>query len=347
MDNVPSEVESKLEKLQGKYDELNDHMDDVLTETMDRSNRIVMESEVENLITSQVFNASNDGIWAINGHRKIIRVNRKLLRLFDKKIEQVIEGKCHEFFPGGCPLEKECPWESLEKGKPVVEQDRAVTFPSGEIRFFRVSFTPLADLEGSTIGLVETFSDITAIKRAEEALQRANRELEILASEDGLTRIANRRSFDGKIKLEWRRQRRAGKPVSLIMCDVDYFKRFNDTYGHQAGDRCLTKVASVIKKCIHRVSDVCARYGGEEFVILMPETDIKGARHVAERIRRGMERKRIPHEQSEAAPYVTLSFGIATVVPNDDSQPEELIESADRMLYRAKQLGRNRAIAEE
>jgi diguanylate cyclase (GGDEF)-like protein/PAS domain S-box-containing protein len=344
--SVASDATGRLDELQKKYNELNDQMDNILTETMQRSNRIVMESEVGHLITNQVFNASNDGIWAIDRNHKIIRVNKKLLRLFNKKAEQVIGLKCDDFFPEACPLEDNCPWKSIEKGEPIVEQERALTLPSGAHLIFKVAFTPLSDLEGNTIGLVETFNDITERKHAEEALQRVNRELEVLASEDGLTKLANRRRFDECFELEWRRQRRARKPVAMIMCDVDYFKNYNDTYGHQAGDICLATVAEVIRNSVRRVSDMCARYGGEEFAVIMPETDINGARHVADKIRRSLEELQIPHKRSDAAPYVTISFGIATMVPSDDVPPNALIEMADQRLYRAKQQGRNCVVDE-
>jgi len=345
--NVDSDSPDKLQAFQKKYKELNDQIDTILTETMRRSNQIVMESEVEHLITNQVFNAANDGIWAIDRNHKVIRANRKLLRLFNKRAEQVVGIQCQEVFTGGCPLQDVCPWKNIEKGEPVVERERTLVLPSGDQCVFRVAFTPLCDLDGNTIGLVETFTDITDRKKIEEELQRANRELEKLASEDGLTRLANRRKFDACLEVEWRRQKRAQMPVSLLMCDVDHFKNFNDTYGHPAGDVCLLKIADVIRRSIHRVSDMGARYGGEEFAVIMSETDMDGARHVAERIRHGLEAMRIPHRRSDAAPYVTVSFGVATIFPREDIQPWALVEMADRRLYQAKQRGRNRIVTED
>ena len=337
----------KQQKFQGKYAELNDQIDNILTETMKRSNQIVMESEVGHLITNQVFNAANDGIWAINREHKVIRANKKLLHLFNKRAEQVVGSQCKDFFTEGCPLEDVCPWQSFEKGVPVVEREKALVLPSGEQRVFRVAFTPLTDLEGSTIGLVETFTDITERKQAEEALQRANKELEILAREDGLTKLANRRKFDEYLEVEWRRQKRAQKPVSLIMCDVDNFKYYNDTYGHPAGDTCLVKIAEVIKRSVHRVSDMGARYGGEEFAVIIPETDLSGARIVADRIRHGVEELHIPHSRSDASPYVTASYGVASMIPRVDLPSWALVETADRRLYQAKQRGRNCIVTED
>ncbi|MBN2320665.1 MAG: diguanylate cyclase [Acidobacteria bacterium] len=344
---VASNPEDSTEDFKKKYNELNSQIDNILTETMKRSNRIFMESELGHLVTNLVFNASNDGIWAIDRNHKIIRANKKLLRLFNKKAEDVFGILCKDFFPGGCPMEDMCPWKNIEKGEPIVAQEKTLVLPSGERCVFRVAFTPLADLDGNTIGLVETFTDITERKQAEEALQRANRELEIMAREDSLTKLANRRKFDEYLEVEWRRQKRAQKPVSLIMCDVDHFKNYNDAYGHPAGDACLAKIAHVIRQSLHRVSDMGARYGGEEFAVIMPETDIDGARIVAERIRNGLKELGIPHSRSDAAPYVTVSYGVASMIPRDDLQPWTLIETADRRLYLAKQKGRDRIVADD
>ena len=344
---VASGPDNGTEDFKKKYNELNSQIDNILTETMKRSNEIFMESEIGHLITNLVFNASNDGIWAIDRNHKIIRVNRKLLYLFNKKVEDVAGIHCKDFFPDGCPLEDECPWKKIEKGEPVVAQESTLILPSGARCIYRVAFTPLCDLDGNTIGLVETFTDITERKQAEEALQRANRELEKLAREDGLTKLANRRKFDEYLEVEWRRQKRAQKPVSLIMCDVDNFKSYNDTYGHPTGDACLVEIAEIIMRSVHRVSDMGARYGGEEFAVIMPETDINGARVVADRISRGLKELKIPHSRSNAAPYVTVSYGVASMIPRDDLPSWALIEMADRRLYQAKQRGRNLIVTDD
>jgi len=340
-DNIGLNTGTKPEKPREKYDQLNDQMGSLITETNEYSNRIAMKSELDQFITYQAFNASTDGVWAIDRNRKILRVNKKLLQLLGREVSQVIGRFCSEAFQEACPLEDTCPWKSIEKGESVVEQERSMMLPSGKHGIFRVTFTPLSNLEGQMIGLVETFSDITEIRDAEKALQRANQELEVLATEDGLTKIANRRRFDEFLETEWRRQKRNGNPISLVMADVDYFKNYNDTYGHRAGDDCLRKVADVMKDSIHRAGDVCARYGGDEFVVVMPETNLDGARHVVDRIRSKLREIRIPHEQSEAALHVTVSFGVSSIVPGNSLGPEVLVEIADKRLYLAKQQGRN------
>ena len=351
--NPPSEAaaslnaEERLNKLQKKYDQLCAQMDDLLSDNMLRSNKIFMEAENSNLIMNQVFDASNDGIWAIDSNCKVIRVNNKLLDFLHKKVEEVIGRKCQEFFPDICSDLEKCPREKIFKGEPIIEQERTFISASGKTIQFMVTFTPLSNLDGAAIGLVETFTDITERKRTEEELQQANRKLELLASEDALTKLSNRRIFDDYLEKEWRRQTRTRKPLSLIMCDVDFFKRYNDTYGHQAGDSCLRAVAQAIQKKVRRASDLAARYGGEEFVIIMPEIYIDGAWHVADAICRELSDMQIPHSGSSVAPFVTISCGIACMIPSSETSPQSLIENADQALYKAKNQGRNCIVVNE
>ncbi len=172
-------------------------------------------------------------------------------------------------------------------------------------------------------------------------LDTANQELKRLSASDGLTGIANRRYFDESITREWRRARRTLGSVALIMCDVDHFKLYNDTYGHQAGDDCLRHVARAICSVMERATDVVARYGGEEFVIVLPDTPAGGALVVAEKIRHAIHLLNIPHSASSFA-RVTVSIGIAAMTPEAENLPQELVEHADRALYRAKHSGRDR-----
>jgi diguanylate cyclase (GGDEF)-like protein len=179
---------------------------------------------------------------------------------------------------------------------------------------------------------------------AEDALQRVNKDLAAIAYLDGLTQIANRRQFDDRLRQEWRRLQREKSPLSIIMCDVDYFKQYNDTYGHGGGDDCLREVAKAIEASARRAADLTARYGGEEFVALLPNTPLTGALEVAKLIQQRMQSLQIPHAKSVIGEYVTLSFGVSSIIPTDASTPEELLLRADRALYQAKQAGRNQIV---
>ena len=175
------------------------------------------------------------------------------------------------------------------------------------------------------------------LRQIEAALQQANLELECIANTDFLTRVANRRCFDTLLEQEWQRLRREQQPISLILCDIDYFKQYNDRYGHPAGDTCLQQIAAVISKCIKRPSDIVARYGGEEFAILLPNTNQEGAVTVVETIQQSLQCLQIPHAASAIDQYVTLSAGIACLIPELDGLTQKLIAEADAALYQAKQ----------
>jgi diguanylate cyclase (GGDEF)-like protein len=165
--------------------------------------------------------------------------------------------------------------------------------------------------------------------------------LENLSLIDGLTGIPNRRYFDQAFQQEWRRAIRTQMPLSVIMMDIDFFKKYNDYYGHPSGDECLRSVARGISQALHRPQDVVARYGGEEFIALLPDTNIAGAFTIGENMRRNVENLEIPHAQSLSADYVTISAGIANIVPKNEYSPALLIEGADKALYKAKKDTRN------
>ncbi len=173
-------------------------------------------------------------------------------------------------------------------------------------------------------------------------LEHKNKELERLSFLDGLTGISNRRYFDKVFEQEWRRCFRERIPIGLLMADIDYFKLFNDTYGHQVGDDCLKKVAEALNESLLRPADFIARYGGEEFIAVLPHVDVNGTDEVARRMMASIHQLNIPHSKSEASDRVTLSIGMACVVPDRHMKLEKLIETADQALYSAKQSGRNR-----
>ena len=187
---------------------------------------------------------------------------------------------------------------------------------------------------------------------AELALQKANQKLQRLAALDELTQVSNRRRFNEYLAQEWLRLAREGNSnsdaiqatLSLLMCDVDHFKLYNDTYGHQLGDNCLQQVASAISRAVKRPADLVSRYGGEEFAVILPNTPATGAVQVAEAIQLEIQQLQIPHASSPVSEYVTLSIGITGMVPTQEGSPSTLVMAADAALYEAKAQGRNRAV---
>ena len=189
--------------------------------------------------------------------------------------------------------------------------------------------------------VVVAHEDITERKLAEIALAESNRKLELMTNEDGLTKISNRRHFDAMLAYECNRHIRSGATLSLIMLDIDFFKNFNDTYGHVQGDACLQLVAQTVAQCLSRPTDLAARYGGEEFVCLLPETDILGALSLAENIRKAVLQRGIPHADSQIASVVTVSVGVVSCLCDASATPEQIVQRADEQLYHAKHDGRN------
>jgi diguanylate cyclase (GGDEF)-like protein/PAS domain S-box-containing protein len=203
----------------------------------------------------------------------------------------------------------------------------------GRRRYLAADASPILDNTGKLLAVVETLRDITDEKRAKVALEQ-------LATRDGLTGLANRRCFDDTLHGEWQRALRQQQPLSLLMVDVDNFKQYNDAYGHLGGDECLQRIARAVANEM-RANDLVARYGGEEFAVILPNQSLKGAAIVAERIRCRVEQLRLPNLGSQPH-VVTVSIGAATALASPDTDPSQLVATADSALYRAKHMGRNR-----
>lgn len=178
--------------------------------------------------------------------------------------------------------------------------------------------------------------------QTKEKLEAANQKLQHLACMDGLTALHNRRHFDESLQREWKRMMREKAPLSLILCDIDFFKAYNDTYGHQAGDECLKQVANILRESARRESDFVARYGGEEFALILPNTEVLGAVGVAETIRSQIKASGISHLGSEVSQFLTLSLGVASLIPNRHCSSDILLHESDLALYEAKSRGRDR-----
>jgi diguanylate cyclase (GGDEF)-like protein/PAS domain S-box-containing protein len=196
---------------------------------------------------------------------------------------------------------------------------------------------------GTPREIVAVLRDVSERKAVELELEAANERLTELAATDALTGLLNRRSFDDVLNRECRRSERSGRSMALVLLDVDRFKDYNDSYGHQDGDDCLRRIAQVIFKALHRPGDLAARYGGEEFAVILPDTDERGGTHVAERLRTLALELSLPHRGSEFG-VVTISLGVASLDANARIDEAALIRAADRALYEAKRTGRNKIV---
>lgn len=217
---------------------------------------------------------------------------------------------------------------------------RALTADGGYI-WIRDVVHVIRDENGEVDSLVGFMFDISERKRNEEELLRLQRELEALSYKDGLTGLANRRMLDMVLEREWASARRNMRPISLILLDIDFFKQYNDYYGHLAGDECLKRVAQLLQGA-SRSQDLVARYGGEEFVVVLPETDLAAAAAAAERYRELVLDEMIEHERSGIGLHLTISQGVGTIVPGESDTAADFIAAVDKLLYRSKQGGRNR-----
>ena len=196
--------------------------------------------------------------------------------------------------------------------------------------------------DGGVESLVGFMFDISARKKAEEKILQLQRELELLSYRDSLTGVANRRMFDTVYPVEWEKARESGHPLSLVIIDIDYFKQYNDHYGHVQGDECLRRVAQAIDAAASHPGELCARLGGEEFVLLLPGADREAARNAAERCRKLLAAEEIHHARSGVGRLVTVSMGIGTIIPEAQDDPKVFLDRIDRRLYQAKSAGRDR-----
>ncbi|UCF91805.1 MAG: diguanylate cyclase [Desulfobacterales bacterium] len=337
------ELETCRKKLLAAEEEL-EAVDRELAEVLERTSQLAVDAEILEIEINQIFNAAADGMWIIDRNFDVKRINDSLVRQLGTDREECIGKKCYDLFKGSTCQSQECPMIRIPAGEKRVEFDVDQLGADGNKTPFILTASPFLGLEGEFLRIVETLKDITERKQFEAALQKANRELKRVAMIDGLTQVANRRQFDQCLTREWKRGRREKLPLSLILGDIDYFKLYNDTYGHQMGDSCLQAVAKVIEKSLKRPADLVARYGGEEFAVILPNTPAEGAVHVAETIRSALADLKIAHAQSPVNPCVSLSLEISCAMPSAEMSMGTLVESADQALYEAKKRGRNQAI---
>ncbi|THD42635.1 MAG: PAS domain S-box protein [Bradyrhizobium sp.] len=293
-------------------------------------------------------------LLADNSNDMVVQLDRDLVRRYASPACREILGYEPEEMIGVRPVDMAHPedapqlelaLQSLLNGE--VDRHSSVNrlrHSNGSWIWVEATLRAIRDAATSTVtGITGALRDISIRKAVEDELEQANRRLQTLAGEDALTGLANRRAFDEAIAREFRRARREKSAVGLIMIDVDRFKRFNDRYGHLAGDDCLRRIGGAIAGVLKRPGDMAARYGGEEFVVLLPNTDKQGAAKVADRIRQCVADLCIPHKDNERG-YVTISAGASVTPPGADITPDTQIAIADGALYRAKGLGRNTVV---
>jgi diguanylate cyclase (GGDEF)-like protein/PAS domain S-box-containing protein len=288
-------------------------------------------------IVDGFFSAAPVGLGIIDQQLQYVQVNQLLADWNGVSIQDHLGKTIQQIIPDlatnlGCIHQY-----VLSFGQPVLnrEETRIVSGQPEDNRTWLMSFFPILDAQQhpSKVGMIVI--EISDRKRLEIQLKQQ-------AREDQLTTIANRLHFKESSELEWRRCKRNHQPFSLILLDIDEFKKYNDTYGHVAGDACLVQVAKMLMMVVGRAGDLVARYGGEEFIILLPDTDAAGAVHVAELVRKNLKEQQISHGGSTVCGYVTVSLGVATCVPNDLLQVDDLIQAADEALYDSKRQGRDR-----
>jgi diguanylate cyclase (GGDEF)-like protein/PAS domain S-box-containing protein len=221
------------------------------------------------------------------------------------------------------------------------EADYRALTADGDHVWIRDVVHVMRDEAGQVQSLVGFMFDISERKKTEQQLIKLQQELESLSFKDGLTGVANRRMFDTVLDSEWTDARRSGQPLSVIMLDIDFFKQYNDAYGHLQGDACLRQVAQILDQAATRPRDLLARLGGEEFALILPQSDAEAAMTVARRCMQRLFAARIPHAASPIGPLLTLSLGVGTLVPGRDDVALAFLERVDRRLYDAKQGGRN------
>ncbi|MDM8529705.1 diguanylate cyclase [Anaerolineales bacterium HSG25] len=282
--------------------------------------------------------SATDYFFHFDQNLNLIDINQIALQLLGLDKKEALGKQLTELSPYVQPAERyEQYQEVIRTGKSFSVDDRVIFSQHKEmyqsIKAFKV---------GDGLGIIAT--DITEREIVKQTLEEANKMLQSLASLDGLTQIPNRRRFDEHLRHAWQECLYTQQSLVLILADVDYFKYYNDNYGHLAGDIVLKQVAMAIEQAVRRTQDLAARYGGEEFAVILPNTDIKGGLSLAEQIQQEIEQLNISHDFSEVDQYITLSMGVAMFVPDEQLTIEDLIKSADKALYAAKEAGRNRIV---
>lgn len=300
-------------------------------------------SQLESALTlyNGIFHHSRDFIFTTDNSGNFTSINRAFSQLLNRSPKELIGSSVLEFIPVADRDKFGLSNKSLER---KINRFDTKLGTGDTVHRVYICETPIL-VKGKLVGHQILATDISDRVKMEEELREANKQLEILVDIDGLTQIANRRFFDRHLDIEVKRFLRSGKTLSLMLLDVDFFKRYNDFYGHQKGDEVLKMIASTLNTTLHRSSDLVARYGGEEFVVILPNTDVRGAEVVAKRLIQSIRELEILHEQSEVSDFVSISVGISSTLDEEERTTihEMLVQRADKGLYKAKESGRNRS----
>jgi len=318
--------------------------------TVNQRTEELIESKAQ---LSGFFTSAPVGMGIVDHQLRYIQVNQVLADMNYRSVDEHLGKTLQEILPDVSLMAEGFYSQVLKTGEVLLNQEisSVVADKSAGIKTWLASFFPIFNIDNIPYCVGFVVIEISDRKKAEADMQyaesmlrQANLELEKLVNLDGLTKIANRRCFDNRLEREWQRLSREQQPMSLLLLDIDYFKRYNDCYGHQLGDDCLNAIAQALEQTLYRPADLVARYGGEEFVTILPNTDLDGAFRVAEQIRGAIANLEIPHQNSDISDIVTVSIGVTSILPSPQQKSSTLIKQADIALYSAKQQGRNRAI---
>ncbi|GLQ30884.1 sensor domain-containing diguanylate cyclase [Litoribrevibacter albus] len=292
---------------------------------------------------SHIVEHAHDAIIATTSDGIIVKWNQASQKIFHMSSDEAVGTSIFEIYDHDWGRRLQTDYHSLfNSDHGFIEHEISITRAVDlQENYYNIILSVIRDNNGEDIGVSAVMRDITEKKATENILAEIRKDLEKMSYEDGLTSVANRRMFDKALRNEWGRLLRTQSPLSIIMFDIDYFKHYNDTYGHQEGDKCLKKVAEILKNEIKRSSDLIARYGGEEFILLLPGTNEEDAKSLALKCCTAVRKANIPHDSSEISNTVTVSGGVGSLIPIQTSKPEAIIKMADNMLYIAKKNGRN------
>ncbi|EGQ9932905.1 diguanylate cyclase [Vibrio vulnificus] len=314
-----------------------------LRDEMERRKDTEVALAQRDTILQNILEASPDSIGIFNENLVYQACNEPFVRalgiadvndLIGKRLQDVVPGDMYQRL-------SVTDSQVLHEGKSLRYIDKVLD-SNGEYAWYDVVKSPFRDPASGTNGVLIMARDISERYLAEQKLEAANLELEKLSFMDSLTQVSNRRRFDEQLNTLWFHHAREKLPLTIMLCDIDFFKEFNDRYGHQAGDEALIQVATVFSQVVSRSSDCVARYGGEEFALLLPNTTAEGALKVAEKIHTYIAESNIAHQGSKIAGRVTISIGLVSYIPSPEDVPDMGVALADSALYQAKSDGRNR-----